>query len=209
LILKPDLAAADNVTVQTPGFSPFGGTSAAAPHAAAIAALVLEKSPGLTPSQLREALTTTALDIEQPGPDRNSGAGIVDALAAVQKAFSLAPLPTCADAPSLQLQGGRFAATLAWRLADLGLEGCGQPLPISSQAGAYWFFAPSLPEVLTKVIDGCAVNGRHWIFVAGATNAEYELSIKDQKTGLTRVFRHAGGSLPVTLADTAAFPECP
>jgi subtilisin family serine protease len=210
LILKPDLAAADKVTVLTPGFNPFAGTSAAAPHAAAIAALVLEQSPGLTPAQLREALTSTALDIEQLGPDRNSGAGIVDALAAVRKGFSLTPLPVCPDAtPPLQLQGGRFAATLAWRLTERGLQGCGQPIPISSQAGVYWFFDPSLPEVLAKEIDGCAVNGRHWIFVAGATDADYELSVQDRTTGQIRVFRHAGGGLPLTLADTAGFPGCP
>ena len=37
-LIKPDFAAADGVTTKTPGFSPFFGTSAAAPHAAAIAA---------------------------------------------------------------------------------------------------------------------------------------------------------------------------
>jgi subtilisin family serine protease len=210
LILKPDLAAADKVTVRTPGFSPFPGTSAAAPHVAAIAALVLEKSPRLTLAQLREALTTTAIDIEQPGPDRNSGAGIVDGFAAVEKAFSLTPLPDCADtAPLLELLGGRFTAALAWRVAARGLQGCGRPIPISSQAGIYWFFAPGLPEVLVKIVDGCQVNGRHWIFVAGATSAEYELSVQDRQSGQSQLFRHAGGSLPVALRDAETFSVCP
>jgi len=207
-ILKPDVAAADKVLTHTPGFAPFAGTSAAAPHAAAIAALVRQRNPGLTAAQLREALTATALDIEQPGPDRNSGAGIVDALAAVQKAFSQAPLPDCANAaPPLAFQGGRFAAVIAWRLAAKGLQGCGRPLPISDRAGVWWFFDPALPEVLAKVIDGCAVNGHHWVFVAGATTAEYALSVQDRQTGRTKVFRHTPG-LPTTLADTA-FSGCP
>ena len=34
VLVKPDISAADGVDRRTPGFSPFFGTSAAAPHAA-------------------------------------------------------------------------------------------------------------------------------------------------------------------------------
>src|SRR5207244_3832318 len=56
LLQKPDISAADGVA--TSGFSgtglnPFYGTSAAAPHAAAIAALIKQFSPGSTTAQLR------------------------------------------------------------------------------------------------------------------------------------------------------------
>ncbi|GMU20670.1 MAG: hypothetical protein AMXMBFR13_07670 [Phycisphaerae bacterium] len=80
---KPDIAAADGVSTATPGFKPFYGTSAAAPHAAAIAALLWSQQPSLTPAQIRTILTNTALDIEAPGVDRDSGAGILDAQAAL------------------------------------------------------------------------------------------------------------------------------
>lgn len=79
LRLKPDVAAADGVTTATPGFAPFYGTSAAAPHAAALAALMLQGDPILTPSRLRDLLSATALDIEEPGFDRDSGVGIFGA----------------------------------------------------------------------------------------------------------------------------------
>jgi len=79
LRLKPDVAAADGVTTATPLFAPFYGTSAAAPHAAALTALLLEGDPLLTPSALRDILDATALDIEDPGFDRDSGVGIFDA----------------------------------------------------------------------------------------------------------------------------------
>ena len=82
---KPDLAGADCVSTATPGFSTFCGTSAAAPHAAAIAALLMERAggPGLADrNALTAALSSTALDIEAAGDDRDSGAGIVQALAA-------------------------------------------------------------------------------------------------------------------------------
>src|SRR5215831_15743378 len=50
---KPDLAAADGVSTAAPGFGSFFGTSAAAPHAAAIAGLLLSFNNALTPAQVR------------------------------------------------------------------------------------------------------------------------------------------------------------
>jgi uncharacterized repeat protein (TIGR01451 family) len=88
---KPDITAADGVSTAAPGFSTFYGTSAAAPHAAAIAALRKSALPADTPAQIRTALINSAIDIEAPGVDRDTGAGIVMAHAALagapQQAF--------------------------------------------------------------------------------------------------------------------------
>lgn len=86
---KPDIAAADGVVTTLPadsGLNPFFGTSAAAPHAGAVAALLKSYNPALTASQIRSILTSTALDIEQAGADRDSGVGIVMAYQALQAA---------------------------------------------------------------------------------------------------------------------------
>ena len=81
---KPEATAADGVFTRTPGFLPFFGTSAAAPHAAAIAALVKSANPKLTNLQIRGILTKTALDNMLPGPDPDGGYGVLTAPAAVQ-----------------------------------------------------------------------------------------------------------------------------
>lgn len=81
---KPEIAAADNVATATPGFNPFAGTSAAAPHAAAIAGLLKSADPKLSKDDIRRVLTSTALDIEALGVDRDSGVGIVMAFQALQ-----------------------------------------------------------------------------------------------------------------------------
>lgn len=86
-LVKPDIAAADGVAAKTPGFFPFFGTSAAAPHAAAIAALVKSARPDYTNAQILTAMKQTALDIRAPGLDRDSGYGIVMALEAVHYAL--------------------------------------------------------------------------------------------------------------------------
>ncbi|WP_204456675.1 S8 family serine peptidase [Actinokineospora baliensis] len=74
---KPDITAADGVLTSVDGFDPFFGTSAAAPHAAAIAALVLSGNPGIAQAEVREALVNTALDLGPAGFDSRTGAGII------------------------------------------------------------------------------------------------------------------------------------
>lgn len=76
LLQKPDITAADGATTTTPGFIPFFGTSAAAPHAGALMALLKQASPGATRTQLYNAMINSAIDIEAPGVDRDSGYGV-------------------------------------------------------------------------------------------------------------------------------------
>jgi subtilisin family serine protease len=85
---KPDIAAADGVATRTPGFYPFFGTSASAPHAAGIAALIFSVKPGWTPAQVLNAIKSTALDSMAAGVDRDSGYGIAMAWPAVQYALT-------------------------------------------------------------------------------------------------------------------------
>jgi GEVED domain-containing protein/subtilase family protein/fibronectin type III domain protein len=84
-LAKPDLTAADGVSTtlgSSTGLNPFYGTSCAAPHAGAIAALLLSANPSLTPAQVRSILTSTALDVESTGYDNVSGYGIIQAFQA-------------------------------------------------------------------------------------------------------------------------------
>ncbi|MGH8914663.1 MAG: S8 family serine peptidase, partial [Acidimicrobiia bacterium] len=101
VLQKPDLTAADDVSVTgVGGFpSPFQGTSAAAPHAAAIAALVQSRFPAVSASGIRNALFASAIDIEAGGTDRDSGRGII---MANQALASLASPPSMASQPASQ-----------------------------------------------------------------------------------------------------------
>jgi hypothetical protein len=56
---------------------PFVGTSAAAPQAAALAALWWARHPEWTANQVRQALRTSARDLNTPGHDCETGYGLV------------------------------------------------------------------------------------------------------------------------------------
>ena len=80
---KPDVMGPDDVHT-TFAFDPdgnggftFSGTSAAAPHVAAAAALLLQESPAATPTDITQHLESTALDINTPGYDFLTGYGLV------------------------------------------------------------------------------------------------------------------------------------
>ncbi|MGL5081657.1 MAG: S8 family serine peptidase [Microcoleaceae cyanobacterium] len=94
--LKPNLIAPDGVNTSffgsvssqdTDNLPNFHGTSAAAPHAAAVGALMLEAAGGpgsLTPAEVRSILEVTALDANLPGLDFKSGSGLIQADQAVK-----------------------------------------------------------------------------------------------------------------------------
>ncbi len=91
---KPNLLAPDGVNTtffgsDTDGDSipNFHGTSAAAPHASAVAALMLEAAGGqnsLTPAEIRSILEVSAIDADGSGADFNSGYGLIQADRAVE-----------------------------------------------------------------------------------------------------------------------------
>ena len=106
---KPDITAADGVTTSVNGFAPFYGTSAAAPHAAAIAGLLKSYNPALTYTQIQAALEGTAIDIMAAGYDRDSGFGIIDAASALNSvpvgALTLLTLASGSVSGGMTVQG--------------------------------------------------------------------------------------------------------
>ncbi len=92
---------APNLEVETPVQPNFYGTSAAAPHAAAVAALAMEGRAyywpslnpkhldniswgvGSSPHDIKKLLQSTATDMHEPGFDIKSGAGLIRAHAAM------------------------------------------------------------------------------------------------------------------------------
>jgi len=67
------------------GYWFYAGTSMAAPHVSAVAALVVQKHPEYGPDGVRSALQNTAQDLGAPGWDQYYGYGLVNAAGAVSQ----------------------------------------------------------------------------------------------------------------------------
>lgn len=113
----------------------------------------------------------------------------------------------CAPGPTtLCLLGGRFRAEVTWQDFSGG-QGPGRVVAGASDgSGLFWFFSPENWELMVKVLDGCAANGRIWVFSAATTTVAYELTVTDTSTGdAVRYANQAGEPAPATT-DTGAFP---
>lgn len=112
---KPDVTGIAGVAVTgAAGFpNPFFGTSAAAPHVAALAALVRQANPELSATQIKELLMATAADLGAVGYDYLFGAGGADAVSAVERARALLPVDPCAGQVIPGALGKRIARAQA------------------------------------------------------------------------------------------------
>lgn len=79
---------AEQVTMATlkTNYASFSGTSMATPHLAGVAALIKAVNHKLTPAQVRQIITSTAVALEQTA-DNQYGSGLVNAQAAVEAAL--------------------------------------------------------------------------------------------------------------------------
>ena len=102
-------------------FPNFFGTSAAAPGAAAVAALMLQAQSGLTPSDITNLLLDSATDISPTGPDSQSGNGLIDA----NKAVAFARGGTISNASQKTLLGTHFNDTMQGSSGNDTMDGGG------------------------------------------------------------------------------------
>lgn len=114
-----------------------------------------------------------------------------------------------AETTVLPLLGGRFTATAAWETRD-GRSGEGWAVAISGDAGYFWFFAPSIVEVLVKMVDACGYPGfdNFWVFAGGLTDVAVRLTVHDSWSGATVSHLNVQGVAFSPLLETGALQVC-
>lgn len=107
---------------------------------------------------------------------------------------------------ALAFHGRRFSVDAFWRDASGG-SGQGTPVQLDDQSGYFWFFEPKNPELFVKVLDACEPFGFYWVFVAGLTNLEVDVTVADERVDFVPVYNNPLGRDFVTVIDTQTF-EC-
>ncbi len=104
----------------------------------------------------------------------------------------------------------RFAITVDYDTAlNGGSSGQGKAIPLSPlgilRGGLFWFFDVTNPELLIKVLNGCAISGHHWVFWSAGTTVGLEVRVTDTRTGRTVTYLNPDGETAKPVSDTGAF----
>ena len=176
-----------NMNAGAPGQLLFFESATSAPQIVA--------APLITPTSMALDSLTREIFVTEFGPGR---------IMRVSVAANL-PAATCvSSAQNLCLGGGRYLVRAAFRTPQ-GITGNAAGVNLTGTTGYFWFFSPDNAEVFVKVLDGCVVNSRKWVFAAGMTNVNVVLTVTDTVTGVTRTYENPINTPFAPVQDVAAF----
>lgn len=87
----------------------------------------------------------------------------------------------------------------------------GRTAPLASTDSAiFYFFQPANFELLVKIVNGCGLNARFWVFYAATTNVDFYLYVDDTFDGAPPIYYHnpLGTQFATSVADSDAFATC-
>lgn len=116
----------------------------------------------------------------------------------------------CVPGPTTAcLVGGRFRVQMTFRLQG-GATTPANVAPAGSDNSALFFFNNANNwELLLKVLNGCGLNSRYWIFYAATTNVAFTITVTDTESSTTKTYTNALGNAAPPIQDTLAFATCP
>jgi hypothetical protein len=108
----------------------------------------------------------------------------------------------------LCLASNRFRIQISWR-NYANQTGSGWAIPFTNDSGMFWFFDANNLEFLVKVINGCGLNSRYWVYAAATTDVEYTMTVTDTLRNTTRTYFNSLGTASPAITDSSAFATCP
>jgi hypothetical protein len=160
-------------------------------------------------------------EVESPAPGnwnvlvqaQSGPGGPVQATATL---FPGASASSCmADATTLCLDDqpgdGRFKIQVSYQTTQGGGQsGFGTAIPLASlgvrHGGLFWFFSPDNPEMLVKILNGCALTSKFWVFYSAGTNVGLTTTVTDIRSGTVKIYSNPDLTPAAPVEDTGALP---
>lgn len=112
------------------------------------------------------------------------------------------------NATELLLRNDRFRVTATFRTPG-GTTQTAQAVELTDDTGYFYFFNPANVEAVVKVLNACGVNQRYWVFAAGLTNVEMNITVFDTLRTTSKTYTNLQGTAFAPIQDTAALATCP
>lgn len=113
------------------------------------------------------------------------------------------------NATTVCLLGGRFEIKVNWEdyqhvHRDALVAAAGTP-----DSALFYFRQANNWEFLIKIINGCTLNNKYWVYFAAATDVGYVVTVRDTQSGAApRQYTNALGHASPAVNDSGAF-NCP
>ncbi|MBD0317893.1 MAG: S8 family serine peptidase [Thermoleophilia bacterium] len=148
-VLAPGVSITSAARGTATGYVTYSGTSMAAPFVAGVALLMLDAKPALSPAEVKARIMSSAVDWGAGGIDAETGAGRLDAYAAIRAAGAPISAPPAVPAHAVRKGALALGASLAF--------------PLSVSRSAY-------PLAATLVAPG---------WTSGAQSPDFDLTLLD------------------------------
>ncbi len=114
------------------------------------------------------------------------------------------------DGRVAEVLGGRFRISVTGEnFAQVPFVGKAVPLA-STDSAIFWFFQPANFELLIKMVDGCVLNDRYWVYYAATTNVAFTIRVEDTFADEIVTYTNTIGSTSnIARTDSDAFATCP
>jgi DNA-binding beta-propeller fold protein YncE len=105
------------------------------------------------------------------------------------------------------LGNGRFRIEATYAVGDEP-PAAATPQRLTDDTTVFSFRSFPNKELVLKVLDGCGVNNRFWVFSSGLTNLGVVITVTDTLTGATKSYQNPQGTAYPPKLDTTAFATC-
>lgn len=99
----------------------------------------------------------------------------------------------------------RYLVEVEFTTPDRGTTAARNVYEGTNETGLFWFVDKANWEMIVKVIDGCDVNGHHWVYGASATDVGFVIKVTDTKSDAVREYRNEAGNAARAVTDAVAF----